>query len=335
MCPPAAPAWGAEVELELATAEGLPLAGHRAWHERLTELGVDRLRLRPARPGDRVDVRTEGDEPRQTIQIQGWISAAGQLAVPYHKFEVGQTAALRRWLEGLRAGDIGPPQAQGPPDRFGLSAESATRLNAALAETIAPTTLGRGRWEVFGELRTAAKLPIVVAPNAQVVPGGPGEELDVLADELGGLTVGTALAVLLRPAELGWRPSERDGALTLLVERRAPGVAQWPIGHPARGSGKGDVPQYFAFSRVGLGPASVEAAAREIETDLKLAVRLDRWALARHSIDPSTTEVTFALRHTAYSTAVRQLLGPAKLQAKLLRDEADHYFLWITTLRNP
>ena len=170
---------------------------------------------------------------------------------------------------------------------------------------------------------------------------------DKVEDELKGLSCGTAVACLLRPAGYSMTPRAVNGqivyavvqadgtpAASNLVEVNLATFKTWPIGWTTDKTDKSDsnaVPGLYEPHNVNVQNVSAATAIAVIGKQLAIPVLFDRKALAKYKIDPAKVSVSFPKRHTTYSLALRTMLFRAKLKFEVRYDDAESPFLWITT----
>ena len=153
-------------------------------------------------------------------------------------------------------------------------------------------------------------------------------------DELQNLSCGTALAAVLRPAGLVFRPErQRGGTLYYRVGEPAAGVEAWPVGWKPQKRASDELPGLFEMLNVEITQTAVSEAVGAIEGRLEVPFIYDRTAMALHAADPTQVQAEVPAKRLSYSQVLNRVLAQAHLRYELRVDEADKPFLWITTLK--
>jgi hypothetical protein len=152
-----------------------------------------------------------------------------------------------------------------------------------------------------------------------------------VADDVNGLSAGTALAILLRPAGLALVPERSGGQMQYRVKQAARGAQAWPVGWKPEKRPSEVLPRLFEFLNVEINAIPVSEAMQAIGGRLEVPVFYDRNALALHGIDPTKTPAELPSKRISYSQTLNRLLSQAKLKYELRVDEAEKPFLWITS----
>jgi hypothetical protein len=312
------------VTMELLTERGLPLTASRQWYEALTELGIGGLQIRSAGPRDEAGITKQGTKAAPEYRVVGILSAANVLVLPGGKFKLNDTARLRKWLDDLQ--DQGAEGVTQPRSAFGLVASQLEEVAADLKRPVTFSTKGLSAAAAIERLGGQLRYPLVLDEAA-----GRALKPVELADELRGLSAGTAAAIMLRPAGLVLVP-ERPAGGQLQYRVSGAGGQSWPIGwKPERPSEALGV--LFEFLNVEIADIPVSEALAAIEGRLKVPLVYDRNAMALHGIDPSSVQADVPSKRLSYSQTLRRVLAQAKLKYELRVDEAEKPFLWITTIK--
>ena len=316
------------VELELVIEPGSPVTASQRWLAALKDVPFHAVRIRSARPGERVEVRQHSRAGSPTLQVTGLLTERNTLRLPGGEFRMGDTPGVMAWLARIQQG--AEPQRQDARGAFGLTPTRLVAIHEALSVPIAFATRGEPSFEVLK--RTAAGLPLSFAADAEA--RGAMASADPVADELQGLSAGTALSAVLRPLGLVMVPREQaDGTVRLHIVdfRQAP--ESWPVGWPPQQPPRETAPQLFAFLNVEIEDTPLADALDAIRTRLELPMLFDHNSLARHRIDPARVQVALPAGRTYYLGAVSRLLNQAQLKNDLRVDEAGRPFLWISTFQ--
>lgn len=316
------------VELELITEPGLPVNGAQRWLASLKDAPFNSVRIRSANPGDKVEVRQRVGDGSRSYQVIGLLSDRNTLVLPGGEFRMGDTGGLRDWLAKIQEGGETRLQETGGP--FGLTPTQLVKVRDALRTPVAFSTQGRSSYEVLKQIAGGLSLSFLADTEARQMMAGP----ETVADELQGLSAGTAVVAVLRPLGLVMAPQKQaDGAIKLWITDVRGTAESWPVGWPSQKSPRETAPQLLDFLNVEIEATPLAKALTAIRTRLDLPLLLDHNSLARHQIDPARINVSLPAGRTYYQGALDRLLNQAQLKSELRVDEAEKPFLWICTLR--
>lgn len=317
----------ASVEFDLAFSGGLQPSEAQRWARLFGDLGVYQVRVRDARAGDKPEIETRG----QTYVVTGILSGGGQLTLPGGRFGISDRTKIGEWIENLKTRGTDAIQRPGAPRLpYGLNLQELAQVRSDLRPAVDFSTLKLSRRAVLsGILRQLAFKTSVAADIVASV-----RDDDLVIAELQGMSRGTALAYLLRPAGLAWeiRRGTRTAPLQYVILRGSQSEEPWPIGREPVATLKETCPVLLELveSEVADRPASVAIAA--IEERLQVPFLYDRNSLLRHRIDLET-QVNVPRRKSSYARLLGSVLSQAKARYELRVDEAGQPFLWITSIR--
>lgn len=324
-CAAAAQAAG-RAELVVVLQPRAAITASQAWVRALGEAGVENVRMREARAGDKVGIET-GGTPQSPLYVVTGVLSGDELLLPGARFRRDDAAGVARWLADLA--ERGPPGERPAKAAFGLSPKQFELVHADLSRPVTFSTKDVARDEVVARIARGLQLPVQPSP-AQIE----ALKADKVAEELSGLTSGTALACVLRPAGYALVPQaagERPGHA--LLEMR-PGMEIWPVGWPPEKDRKEVLPALFEFLNVNIQGVSVAEALNAIAGRLNVPYLLDHNALARHGIDPAKTPASLPAGRTFYSKALERVLFQAGLKSELRVDESGKPLLWVTSIKS-
>jgi hypothetical protein len=334
----AAPAHaGGTVELTLVgQGQGAALY-FQEWSQALSRAGIRDVRIRSGTEDDKPGIATEGDASRPVYLVTGLITSRNEIVLPGARFRRGDLARLATWLRDLA--ENGPAAGRAAKSPLGLSSGDFNKVRKDLAATVDFSTVGMTRRRAVEKIGQQLELPLRL--DADVARELADNKIE---DELKGLSCGTALACLLRPAGYSMAPRAADGRIgyTVVTAEAKPAVANieeaslatlktWPIGWTTDKSDHDAVPGLFESRNVNVQNVSAATALAAIAARLKIPVLLDHKALAKYKIDPAKAPVSFPNRRTTYSLALRTMLFRAKLKYEVRYDDAGSPFLWVTT----
>ena len=322
------PASKARVSLELVTEKGFPITGAQQWYQVFADLGVANLRIRGATGTDEVGVEKRGSKDSPIYDVVGLIKADNTLYLPGGKFTTNDGGKLKKWLAELA--DQGVEGVTQPRQAFGMTRSQLVEVDDDLKQPLTFAT------KDVPSAKAVEKLAQGLKHKLQVEPGVLKSLADLTVDEdLQGVSCGTALAVILRPAGLVFTPVRPSGGqVQYRVSKAAAGVESWPIGWKADQPDQKVLPDMFTkFINVEIDQTPVTETVAALQERLNVPVLWDHNALALHGIDPAKIEVKLPAKKLTYSLILQRVLSQAKLKKELRVDEAGKPFLWITTIK--
>jgi len=312
------------VDLELATEEGFAATEAAAWSDLLGKAGFSSVRIRSGQGNEQPQL--DKREGSLSYHILGVLTANNQLLLPKGGFGLQDRARIEQWLKNLRqSGDEGISI---KPGEFGLLPSQRETVQKALATPLKFSTLSKQPREVAKLVAGGLALKFVTDPAGQTALA----TNEPVADELQGLSSGTALAALLRPLGLVLVPEPAGSETRLRIADSRTAKESWPVGWRPKGNPRETLPDLFKFLTVQIDQAPVSEAIASVASRLKTPALIDRNSLARFEADLNT-KVNFPSANTFYGNLLDRTLSQAKLKYELRVDEADKPFLWITTLR--
>jgi hypothetical protein len=322
-------AWAAaRIEMEIGTQAGIPPTAMQQWYQLLTELKVDNLRIRSLDAGDKLGVVTTGTPDRPTYRVTGMLTSRSELAVPGHRFSLGDRQRLAAWLNELRQqGPEGPPTERVP---FGLSVEQLQAVEQDLARAVTIDTQGQRLTTVLNTIRRDLRHPLMADQKVVDILSA----AEPVGEQLRGLSAGTALAAALRPSALVLVP-RRDvqGQVQYVVSASQPGQESWPVGWPPEQPGHQLVPPMYELINANIDDVPLAQVLEVVTGRLELPVLFDQQALARQGLDLAKFRVNLPARQLTYYDVLSKTLFQAGLKFELRVDEAQRPFVWITSLK--
>lgn len=316
------------VDLELITEPGTPLTSTHEWLAALKDQNLGSVRMRTAQPGEREEIRQRGSESAPTYHVLGVLTPRNTMRVPGAEFRLGDKAALKQWLAKLADG--GPQGLSETTGAFGLTARQLVSVNECLSAPVTFETRGQKPRDALRRL--ASTVTMSFASDERARQALAGDEL--IADELKGLSVGTAAAAILRPLGLVLVPQKQAGGeVKLLIADVRQAAVSWPVGWPPQKPPRETLPELFSFLNVEIEDRPLMEAVEAIAGRLKAPLLIDHNSLARQRINPERAKVNLPASRTYYQRVLDKVLYQAKLKFELRVDEAKKPFLWISTLK--
>ena len=316
----------ARTRLEIFAEDAVPATTQHQWAQMLATAGIDDVRISGKSPLSKVGIETAGSRDSQVYVVTATLNSAGELILPGARFRPNEARAVARWLRELA--EKGPPEKREKESDAGLTEKQAELLHAALSPSVGPSTRGASRGDVFRKI--AEKLAIPLAIPSDLLGKLEG---DKVAEELSGLSSGTALACVLRAVGLCLVPKAGQSGPELTVVALEPGLKTWPVGWPPRKPSPKVLPALSDEFNANIQGVSVPTVLEAVSKRLGAPVFSDHYALARHGIDPEKALVNVPQSRTTHDRLLRKVLLQAQLRMELRLDEADHPFVWVTTIK--
>lgn len=315
------------VSIEILTRPNLPLTASQQWYKVLTEAGIDGLQIRAGNGREQVSIAEQGTSRAPEYRVVGILAADNSLHLPGGKFAVGDVGRLRKWLDNL--GDQGADGVTQPRSAFGLVAKQLEQVHDDLKKPVEFSTQGIAAAKAVREVGRQLKYTLLVDETAK------GALADTkVVDELQGVSSGTALAAMLRPAGLVLEPVRPPGEeLRYRIGKAVAGRESWPIGWKPAAAANKTLPDLFEFLNVEIKEIPVAEALEAIQSRLKVPFLCDHNAMALHSVDLAGVEADVPSKRLTYSLVLNKILMQARAKYELRVDEAEKPFVWITTVK--
>jgi hypothetical protein len=312
------------VELEVVIEQGFLGTETRAWSEMLNQAGFSSVRIRSG--NDLPEIQTAGTASTPTYRVVGVLTNANQLLLPRGQFGLSDRGPIEQWLRRLRDG--GEDAINNKPVAFGLLPKQLVAVHEALAVPVQISTLGKPPREVAKQIADRLSFKFISDDVGQRALA----TAEPVADELHGVSSGTAVAAILRPIGLVMFPEKNGGELRLRIAGSRDAKEHWPVGWPLKRNPSETFPGLFKFLTIEIDNTPLAESLTAIAGRVKAPLLIDHNGLARGEVTLDA-KVNFPKASTFYARALDRLLFQAKLKYELRIDEADKPFLWITTLK--
>jgi len=315
------------VEMELATESGFSITGRQRWLKFLSELGVDNIRIRSGREGEKPEIIERGTKSNPSFKLIGILTARDRLVLKGGTFARSDAGRLRAYLENLRAdGTEGVTQ-----DKvgFGLTARQLIALTKDLETPIDFATRGQPPAKFIPEIAKAVetRMRVDAAVRRELLEAEPS------IVEVQGLSAGSGLAALLRPYGMILRPYRKAGEeVQLIITSSKRADEPWPIGWEPEKKDRSVLPALYEFITVEIKDIQAETALAAIQERLKVPFLYDHNNILRHQVDMQT-EVSVPEGRSYYKRILERICFQARLAFEVRIDEAGQPFLWITSLK--
>jgi hypothetical protein len=307
------------------------------WSQALGRAGIRNVRIRSG--DDKPGISTENGAGGVVYLVTGTITSRNEILLPGARFGRGDMGRLAAWLKDLA--ENGPAAGRQAKSPSGLTNADFRKVRKDLAATVDFATLGMTRQQAVKKIAEKLELPLKLDGDAARALAG-----EKIEDELKGLSCGTALACVLRPA--GYSMTPRAGGQIVYTVVKSEGqpthanideaslatLRAWPTGWTTDKSDSDAVPGLYKSHNVNVKNVPAAKAIAAIGKQLGIPVLFDRKALATYKIDPSKALVSFPNKRTTYSLALRTMLFRVKLKFEVHYDDAGSPFLWITTSKS-
>ena len=273
-------------------------------------------------------MEVRGTEAKPVYAVTGMLSSSGELVLPGGKYRSSQAAAIARWLH--QVADQGPTE-NGPAKKlpFGLSSETFEQIRGDMAQKVDFSTQGEARADVADKLARQLTPPLSVNQSAVEAMGD-----DKVAEELKGLSSGTALAYALRPAGLCLVPVAAPGdGVRWNIRSSKQTDEPWPIGWTPEKPLPRVLPALYESFNANIQNVSAHRVLDVLSKRMKVPILLDYNAMARHGVDPEKTLVNAPQSRTSNSRLLSKILSQAKLKYEVRLDEAGNPLIWVTTIK--
>jgi hypothetical protein len=315
------------VDMEVIFEPGL--AGNTAaqkWTKALADLGLSGVRFRALENGDQMGVATQGTGDSAVYQVTAQLNSRGTLITPGGQFMLSDSTKLKSWLDQVAAGG---GKAGAPATPFGLTAKQFDEVKTSLSPAVGFSTKGLRPEKVIEQLQGTCILPLTIAQPIQKALTAD----DAVRDELQGVSLGTALAAVLRPVGGALIPHNGHSGLELALTTPTAGSDVWPIGWPPDERDESKVvPKLFEFTPVETdGALPANQAIDAIQAKLGLSLLYDYNNLVKKRIDLKK-QVKVTAGKTYFRRILDRVLFQTGLKAEVRLDDSGKPLLWVTTL---
>ena len=316
------------VEMQLYLQDRASSTDSRKWIEVLSKAGVANMRFANSTRRVTIEVKNIGTKDRPSFMVTGIISSQNVLTVPGGRFRLSDRAKIAQWVKNLGQAENAAAAAE-RNNAFGLSAEQFEQVQKDLAKPLNFSTQGVAATSVINGINRLLTSKITVDPAAKSAL----DPRTKVVEELQGLSGGAALAIVLRPAGLMFRPRERNGQMEYYITASTPKSQPWPVGWPPEKKPRELVPKLYEFTEYEIEDFEMPKVLAALQDSLKVHFVYDQNAMALHKIEMDKIKVTLGSGKTYNSKLLSLVLNKAGLKYELRVDEAGKPFCWITTRR--
>lgn len=316
------------VSFELVTGNGFPLNASRKWVDLFKDFEGTNVRIRGARGNEQTTVENVGTDASPSYHVVGILIGDNRLHLLGGEFRPTDRAKLAEWIKKLRNEGIDGLTAVRVA--FGLTSEQLVAFHEQVGQPLSFSTKDVRAGDVARRIVRDLRIPFDVSPAGRSAFA----RNEAVLDELNGITSGTALAATLRPLGLIWRPAKRDdGKVILSIQEAGESEVSWPIGWPIKDTPLATAPKLFDNLKVEIRDTPLAQAIDAIQPRIELPFLFDYNSMARHRVDPATSNVNYPPKRASYKRILDTVMFQAGLALELRMDEADKPFLWISTTK--
>lgn len=298
------------------------------WGRLFAKIGhIVRLRQQTSADGDGPAEPVTQTETRgaRRIKVIGVLDQKGRVHFGKRVFKATDEVRLRKWIDELKKyGVQGDPAGQ---PMWGLTREQFDPMFRALAKPLAVEVNGKTLLETVTSLELPKTLPIKWTPAAEAVATTAPKNERTL--KLYGR--GTALAIVLNDAGLGFIPQRQpDGSVALLVIK--PGREPlWPIGWPPKISPAKTMREFYARVDVSLPNVTLTRVFEAIEASTQIPIFVDYRAIKAKGLEFEEMRVEIKPRKMSWNNVIRTVSIKNRLNYDLRVDELGKPFIWVST----
>lgn len=327
------PEFRTELVIELLLEDRSGAVAAQQWGRIFQDLG-EAVRIRSPLQSDQPEIREQKLGRLRRVFLVGVLDRSGNLVFPQHKFSRSDVKKLAEWIRELKTfGAQGNPE--GKP-AFGLNETEFTGVFTALSTIVDQDTQDVSLDVAIARLGLPGKYPVRMTSSAVdwIKQKHPDKKT---SPNLQGISQGTAFAILLNGYGLGFRPLRTpQGSIELAVSPLTETTDRWQVGwSPEELDLKPPqvAPNLYKIVPVELEEVPLADVLRGIAVAAEIPVFVDEYALQTRQIDIDTLIVNYPRRKTMWSMLLRGITNPHFLARRVLVDENNRGFVWITTIQ--
>jgi hypothetical protein len=314
------------IELQVHADARARVGTQQRWMEMLSTVGADRVVLKTGFVAE-PEIEETKLSATALVTISGSISGE-KLFLPGGSFSIRDKAGIRELIQRIR--DDGARVALAEKKAFGLTSDQLVELHQLMRKPLNFNTQSMSAAEFVQDISKLIGREFALDATARTALAGSA----TVAEELSGVSSGTALAVVLRPFGLVWQPRRLQGKpLELMIVDSGNSSENWPIGWPIENPPVQVEPRLFERLQLEIRGYPLSDALNAIEKRSGVPFFYDQNSLARAGVELAETKVTLVQDKASFMVAIDKLLRQSKpkLIDELRVDENGKAFLWITT----
>ncbi|MEM9412042.1 MAG: hypothetical protein AAGA30_13070 [Planctomycetota bacterium] len=314
------------IEMEIASSAQGPLETQREWMQMLSEVGADRVRSKTS-GNAKIKIDQVETSLATRIKIYGGIDGR-KLVLPGATFTIRQKTEISNYIQNIR--DDGAEIALAEKKAFGLTSTQLVEVKRELGQKLNVETKDQSVTKILKSIRPRVEFQWVIEPSAKRAL----QRVENFSDEMSNLSIGTALAAMLRPLGLVLVPQRSQGEPVKLHIARYDQVDEhWPIGWPASYQAKRSLTKLYERYPIEIRNFPLDQVLLAVKTRCEVPMLFDYNSIAMAEIDLSKTKVTFVKEKSNYVHSLGKMLNQARprMDFEIRVDEKGTAFLWIST----
>ena len=267
----------------------------------------------------------------RTVTVVGRLDPRGKVLFFDRTYTPADREKVKEWIEELKTyGAQGSPE--GKPT-WGLNKEQFEALFESLSKPTVETYKGRRLDEMLagGDWKGEGQYPLRLHTATETVLSALTTEHTIRIDPVG-LSRGTALAILLEDAGLGFRPQRTpSGTIELTIYPLSAIKDPWPMGWPPDPvQPRNEIaPGYFKNGQVDFEGQPLDIVLAACAERAETPILIDYPKCEAKKVRPAEVLVSHPPRKLAYALVVNTVVHQARLTAPLKLDEAGKAFVHV------
>ncbi len=267
----------------------------------------------------------------RTVTIVGRLDPRGKVLFFDRTYTPADREKVKEWIEELKIyGAQGSPE--GKPT-WGLNKEQFEALFESLGKPTAESCKGLSLNEMLAgrDWKGEGQYPVRLHTSTETILSALTTEHRIRIDPVG-LSRGTALAILLEDAGLGFRPQRTpSGNIELTIYPLSAIKDPWPMGWPPDPvQPRNEIaPGYFKNGQVDFEGQPLDIVLAACSERAEIPILIDYPKCEARKVRPAEVLVSHPPRKLAYALVVNSVVHQAKLTAVLKLDESGKAFVHV------
>lgn len=298
------------------------------WAKTFADLGVQ-AQFRGPNGADEPGIEEKVRGTLRSVKVVGELTTDGRLHVADRVYTAEDVRKLKEWVDSLQTyGAQGAPQGQ---PLWGLNESQFTAVYEALSAPVEAELEGQTLTAALQQFPLPAKHPLRRLSAAdEWLAAHPGTTLE---NRVQGLSCGTALAVVLGEAGLGFSPARTpEGEIELHVQPLAAGGQVWPVGWelPPDVDHGTLVPVLHKFLEIGFDDAALQDVLDAAAAAMEVPFVVDYYRVRGTGVDLAERTVSYPAKRTTWALMLNSIIRKANLVKDVRVDEQGRPLLYIT-----
>jgi len=317
-----------QIEVEVFVDRRAPVETTQRWAEMLNAANANRVVVKVGNL-NQPTVEQVSLNNAEWIKVKGLVER-NRLFLPGESFSINETLKVRQYIQRLR--DDGVEVGLAEKQAFGLTGPQLVELHTLLSLPINFKTKDLPVGQALQGVSQMLNADFKMDTTAKRALAGD----HTILEELEGFSLGTAIAIMVRPLGLVFQPERLQGQpmkLMLVDSREA--KEHWPIGWPIEEVPVKAEPKLFERLDLEIRGFPLKTTLDAIEKRTQVPFIYDQNSIARAGIDIEETKVTLVQQKATYISAINKVLGQTKprLKQEIRKDESGKSFLWIAPIQ--